>query len=457
MQFNKFFVHKIKPDVFVLITDAGNWVKVSESELGEVKAGKPGNVLFKKLEEKKIILTDKNKEALTGDYKNLFDHLTHGISLHIINPTMACNHSCHYCYANAPAVGAKGVAMSKETAKKTVDFIWQSPMKNIVIEFQGGEPLANFPIIQFIMDYTKTKRPKKTVHWRMVSNLSLMDETIAAWCKKNSLLDICTSLDGPKEVHDKNRPMPGGSHAKVVHWINSLKNDFGFERIGTLCTVTKNSLPFAKEIVDQYLDLNLPDITPVSIRQIGRAKQNWQNIGYKPEQYLKFWKSVLNECIESTLNGKYFTEQFSMMIAQKLSSAKPAFHTCFSKPCGAALMQASYQPDGSIYTCDEGKAEELFKLGTVEQKYADVFASQNALNMVSISSSLGMICNECKWTAFCSFCPVMAYASQGSLVPLLYNNADCVIRKGQFSTVFEKLFSPEKKALNQWLGPSKAL
>lgn len=457
MQFNKFFVHKVKPDVFVLITDAGNWMQVSESELGAVKGGKPGKALFKKLEEKKIVLTTKNKESLAKDYRNLFDHLTHGISLHIVNPTMACNHSCPYCYANAPPVGKKGAKMSEETAKKTVDFIWQSPVKNIVIEFQGGEPLANFSTIQFIMDYAKTKRPKKNVHWRMVSNLSLMDGTIASWCKKNGLLDICTSLDGPKNVHDKNRPMPGGSHSKVVHWINSLKNDFGFERVGTLCTVTKNSLPFAKEIVEQYLSLGLPDITPVAIRQIGRAKQNWQTIGYKPEQYLEFWRRVLNECIETTLNGKPLAEQFSLMIAQKFSSSKPAFHTCFSKPCGAALMQASYQPDGSVYTCDEGKAEEIFRLGNVEQKYADVFASQNALNMVSVSSSLGLLCNECKWNPYCSFCPVMAYASQGSLVPLLYNNADCVIKKGQFSTVFEKLFSPEKEALNRWLGPGKAL
>ena len=456
MQLNKFCVHETKGGKTVLITDAGNWTEVSKQELKAITDNKISSELQRKLEEKKVLLSEKNRQALLEDYRSLFSHLTHGVSLHIINPTMKCNHGCSYCYANAPGMQSKGFDMDKETAKKTIDFIWQSPMKSITIEFQGGEPLANFEIVQFIVDYASKKKPKKQVHWRMVSNFSLLDKTIVSWLKKNNVMDLCTSLDGPKKVHDKNRPLHGGSHDKVTHWINALRKDHGFEKVGALCTITKHSLPFAREIVEEYSSLALPDITPVPVRQIGRAKENWQEIGFSPEQYVFFWKKVLDECIEKTRRGKPITEQFSLMIAQKLKGAKPAFHTCFSKPCGAALMQASYQPDGSIFTCDEGKALDLFKIGKVDQKYQKVFTSPNALNATVLSSSLGLLCNECKWNPYCSFCPVMAFSAQNSPVPLLYNNADCVVRKAQFEEVFERLFSSDQNTMEQWLGASKS-
>jgi radical SAM protein with 4Fe4S-binding SPASM domain len=307
------------------------------------------------------------------------------------------------------------------------------------------------------MDYAKKKRPNKNAHWRIVSNFSLLDETIASFLKKNKVMDLCTSLDGPEKLHNRNRPLHGGSYKKTVHWINALRQDFGYGKIGVLATITKHSLPYWKEIVGEYCSLGLPDITPVPIRKAGRAIPNWEKIGFEPKDYVAFWKSLVGECIAKTRDGSKITEQFTLMIAQKLLGKGPAFHTCFSKPCGAALMQASYQPDGSIYTCDEGKAFEMFRLGSISQKYKEVFASPAALNMVSLSSSLGMLCNECKWNAYCCFCPVMAFASQGSPIPLLYNNADCIIRKGQFSFVFEKLFSIDKPIILNWLEASKSL
>ena len=46
-----------------------------------------------------------------------------------------------------------GFDMDKETAKKVVEFIFQSPSKQITIEFQGGEPLLNFEIVKFVVDF----------------------------------------------------------------------------------------------------------------------------------------------------------------------------------------------------------------------------------------------------------------------------------------------------------------
>jgi len=75
--------------------------------------------------------------------------------------------------------------------------------------------------------------------------------------------------------------------------------------------------------------------------------------------------------------------------------------------------------------------------------------------MVSLSSGLGLLCNECKWFAYCSFCPVCAYAETGSPVPLLHRFSDCKIRQAQFPFVLEKMLSKDRKALIQWAGLSE--
>ncbi len=451
-QKNKFFLHKLANGKNLLITELGRFTALTGQEFQQFQKGSLSKELFKKLEESHLIATEKNKPKMVSDYRTRYGHAGEGISLHIVNPSMKCNQNCLYCYANAQPLERKGFDLDQKTAKKIVDFIWQTPRKNLVIEFQGGEPLANFPAIEYIVNYAKTKKGKK-VHWRIVSNLSLMDDTIASFFKKNKVLDICTSLDGPKNVHDKNRLLKGGSSFdKTVEWIKRLKQDHDFEYVGALCTVTKHSLPYAKEIVDQYLELGLPDITPVPLRKIGRAAKNWEKIGYQGHEYLSFWKQALEYCLQKTREGKKISEQFSVMMLDKMNKVRPSYHTCFSKPCGAALMQCSYQPNGDIYTCDEAKAEPIFKIGDIEQSYEQVFTSPEALNMVSISSSLGFACNECPFTGFCRICPVMLYCTQGNLVPKLSFDEDCKTKKAQFSYLLEKLFGPDKDILREWQG-----
>jgi len=450
-EFNKYFVHKLNGKRVLLITDLGRFVPLSSQEFNDFQNKKISSFLFKKLEQNHIIATEKNKPEIVNDYRMRYGHLCEGVSLHIVNPTMRCNQSCPYCYAKSLPLDAKGFDMDEKTAKKVVDFAWQSPRKDIVIEFQGGEPLANFPIIEFIINYAKQKKGKN-IHWRIVSNLTQIDETIASFLQKNKVFDLCTSLDGPKELHDRNRPWSkGSSFEKASYWIEKLRSEYGFSQIAALCTVTKNSLPFAREIVNTYLELGFNDVTPVPLRKIGFASKNWESMGYASQEYLDFWQEMVEYCLNLTRQGKLVSEQFSVLMLSQMNRFEPSYHTCFSKPCGAALMQTSYQPNGDIFTCDEAKAEPMFKIGSVDQSYKEVFTSPAALNMVSLSSSLGFICNECKFTGFCRMCPVLIYSTQGNFVPKLALDQDCKMKKAQLSFLIEKLFSKDGKILEKWL------
>ena len=450
-ELNRFFEHRLRDGRVLLITELGRIACLSGQEYSGFKQGKLDSELSKKLEEAAILMTPKGRERAVNDLRLRYMHVSGSVSLHIVNPTMRCNQNCLYCYANAFPLNSKGHDMDEETASKALDFIWQCPNKNIVIEFQGGEPLANFPIIEFMVEQAKKRKGKK-VHWRLVSNFSLLDEEKAAFFQKNKIFDLCTSLDGPKEVHDKNRPLAKkSSFEQTVHWIKALKKDYGFRHLGALCTVTKNSLPFAKEIVDTYLELGFPDITPVPIRKIGLAEKNWAKIGYSWQEYFAFWKELADYCISLSKKGREISDQISVLMLSKIDRVKPSYHTCYSKPCGSALVQCSYQPNGDIYACDEAKAEPIFKIGDIFQGYKAVFTSPQALNMVSLSSSLNFLCNQCKFKGFCSICPVLTYCSQKNPVPKLALDESCRLKKAQFSFLLEKLFGEDRPVLKKWL------
>ncbi len=66
-------------------------------------------------------------------------------SLHIFVVTNACNMNCIYCQANNGTVKPRDM-MSAETAEKAVEIALSAPSNSLTFEFQGGEPLLNFPV-----------------------------------------------------------------------------------------------------------------------------------------------------------------------------------------------------------------------------------------------------------------------------------------------------------------------
>ena len=100
------------------------------------------------------------------------------------------------------------------TAMRALDIAFASPAARIKIEFQGGEPLLNFPMIKTIVAAAKARSGKK-VDFVIASNLALLDDAVLTFCKANNIL-LSTSLDGPADLHNKNRPRPGGNSHELA-------------------------------------------------------------------------------------------------------------------------------------------------------------------------------------------------------------------------------------------------
>lgn len=433
-------------DGFLITTDYGSWVYLTAEEHSQMKRGGIDEPLRSVLMEKGIIVNSSNSEKVISDYRRKYAFLFQGTSLHIVVPTLRCNMKCVYCHAASKRTGENGFDMTEEVAKKTVNFIFQSPSKAITIEFQGGEPLLKFDIVKFIVEYAKELNEKygKDLRFSLVTNLTLMDDEMLDFLVRENV-GICTSLDGPEVVHDKNRQ----GYQKTVEWIKRIKEKG--KEINAMLLVTRNSLPYCKEIIDEYAKLGLETIWLKPVNNLGFAREKWGEIGISADEFLAFWKKGLSYIVE--MNKKQRMQENSAAIILKKIIRKDCYNFAdMQSPCGAAIAQLAYNYDGGIYTCDEARLFEIFKLGTVDDKYRDLLCSRETSGIVRSSMNDNPVCEVCAYKPYCGVCPVCSYSDTKNIISKLPNRR-CLILKGMFNHVFEKLIFDDgyRKAFLGWV------
>lgn len=458
---NQFRFRKLNDGVLVT-TNEGNWDFLSTSEFDQLQAGNIQNQDLKnRLTDKGIVITKDNKEKVKNDYNTRYNFLRQGTSLHIVAVTLRCNQKCIYCQTSSASENAKEFDMDEKTAEKVVDFIFQTPSKQISIEFQGGEPLLNFSVIKKITNYAKelNKSYSKDLRFVMVTNLIPMDEYILEFCLKNKI-DICTSLDGPKGLHDRNRPYKTSSHQITSDWIKRIQQEYKDRNLdaqmNALVTVTRESLKYPKEIIDEYVSLGLKGIHLRYFNKLGYANKNKDKIEYTPKEFMAFWEKALEHIIKLNKKGHFFRERGTMIILQKILQRMDPGFLDMRSPCGAIIGQMSYNYKGDIYCCDEGRMieEDIFKVGSVkENNFKETISSNESTSIISSSINDTEICEYCAYKPYCGLCPVVNYAEQGSVISNIPQMTYCKVFKAQFDYIFQKhLFDKEAREVFQmWL------
>lgn len=459
---NHYRSYRFDKDHTLVTTDHGAWSVLDSKESALLRSERVSEdpKLFSRMKEKGIIVTKDNIDKVVDDYRERYWFLFQGPSLHIMVPTFRCNMKCVYCHSFSKPVDAKGVDMNRDTAKATVDFMFQTTAKDFTIEFQGGDCSLNLDIVEFVIDYARelAKKQNRDVKFSIVTNLTNMDEDFMKFLKNRIPIGLCTSLDGPKEIHDRNRRYLGGngSYDDVVYWIKRIRDEMkGHDfRFHALTTVTKYSLEHPKEIIDEFRRLGFKSVWLRFMNNLGFAQQTWKKIGYTPEEYLDFWKKALDYVMKINRKGEMFREGWASLVSSVIMSKRSSNMVDFRSPCGAGIGQLLYDHKGDIYTCDEAKILDIFKLGNVKKnRLGEVIDSPTTTTMIDISSKLCSICDACPWFSYCAICPVNVYTSQGSIVPKLPEDMRCNVYMEMIKTIFEKVIFSEKdrKILENWL------
>lgn len=444
-----FYRYKRFGDKYLVTVDNGAWVFLSKSELLELESKNLDDSLLSKLEDALIIKTPDNIDEFDDKHFRSHWYRGNGTSLHIMIPTLRCNHTCKYCYAFRKTEDSKGYDMDKKTAEAAVDFVFQSPAKNLVIEFSGGEPLLRFDIIKHIINKANLLKKKtgKELGFALVTNGSLLDEEKFEFLKANRV-GICFSLDGPKELHDYQRKINDptkSSYEEVVSKIKWLKNQKKYRFVFAIPVITKKSLEKWDKIIDEYVKLGIPVYRFKYLSHFGFAsnKKVWGELGYSSEEFIAAWKKTLNYILELNKKGVRELENFTLNILRKLLAPLDPGFAEMQAPCGAVIGQLVYNYDGNIYPCDEARTFPDLKLGRFDEiSYSEALEHPITQTMIS-SSSLVESCYNCVYYPFCGTCPLETYKMKGCFITNIPNSYRCRIHKEMFDYIFGLLSKDE--------------
>ncbi len=444
---------------FLLVNKLGKWVFLTKESFDIVKNDeiKQETELYNLLKSEEFISDGQEKYDFPV---KKYSFLCQGPSLHILVLTDKCNLNCVYCQASSKRIGGKG--MTVETAKKIIDFIFKTNTKHITIEFQGGEPLLNYKTLQFAVEYAKNLNleHKKDLRFALVTNFESMTEEIMKYIAQNDI-GLCTSFDGPKQVHDYQRKHVNSNYETIINWISKIRNmkQQGIVHdkfiLNALITVTKKAFDYHKEIIDEYVKQGFTNIHLRHLTKLGSADKAWQEIGYDADEYFDYWKKSLDYIIELNKKNTRIVERFTLIILQKILEHIEPNYTELRSPCGACISQLTYAPNGKIYSCDEARMidDDLFMIGTINQQPSDVIINDTSSSIVLASINDVQQCDDCVWQPYCGLCPVCNYSEHKSLIVDVNKTMRCILVKKQFEYIFEKLLFDEdaKKIFTNWL------
>ena len=456
----------------VLLTNPwGDWVFVTKAELADLARGRldAAGPLHARLAAKNFIASKVDVAkvaAATRDKKRFLDV---GPILHMLVVTLRCNETCVYCHASRADMDAVHTDMTPEIAEKAIDLALQSTSPSVTIEFQGGEPLVAFDIVKHAVTYAlqRNRAYGKELGFTMVSNLALMDEEKMKFLVGHKV-QICSSIDGPELLHNKQRVLVGGSaYAETARWIERINKayiDLGLDptlyHVEALLTTTREALSKPIEIVDTFVSLGCRAIFLRPVDPFGFAEKTRSKIEYDRAAYRDFYRTAVDYILDLNFKGEQVLERYAAIFLTKILRGEDPNFMDIRSPGGSGIGALAYNYDGKIFTSDEGRmlhetGDDSFVIGDVRTaNYRALMKHETirALVMASIRE-VQPDCVSCAYAPFCGVQPEHNHRTQGSIFGRMRESNVCAVHKGIQDYLFQKLREDDPRTveiLRRW-------
>lgn len=452
---------------YVAVNETGEWQVLSRPDLEALirRTLARNSALYHSLQAKHFLEDSTSNLAadlLVLKLRTQRQRISDFTSLHMFVVTLRCNHSCTYCQVSRQNEGSRDFDMNEAVAAKAVDFVFQSPAPALKIEFQGGEPLLNFPIVRFIVEQAEKRNEAAGRHlsFVMATNLSLLSAEVLDFCRVHEI-HISTSLDGPEDLHNANRPNAGrNSHQLAVEGIGRARACLGLDRVSALMTATQASLGRSREIIDEYVRHGFAAIFLRSLSPFGYAIQSQSYQRYGSEQWLDFYRQSLDYILRLNQAGTLFVEQFTALLLQKMLTPYGTGFVNLQSPAGMGIAGIVYNYNGEVYPSDEARmkaamGDRIFCMGNLlTDSYAQVMLSPALLAPLEASVAESVpLCEECAFLPYCGSDPDFHYATQADYVGHKARSGLCKKHQGVFRHLLQTLEDDRKAraVLESWV------
>jgi radical SAM protein with 4Fe4S-binding SPASM domain len=226
--------------------------------------------------------------------------------------------------------------MSFETARHTVDWIFTNIpdyADAVEIDFFGGEPLLEFPLIQHIFEYVCEIKPTIPYIFFATTNGTLLTDEMKSWfTERKEYFYLGLSLDGRKETHDHNR----SNSFDLIDIDFFLQN---WPDQGIKMTLSEFSLG--------RLAGDIKYIHSLGFKEIGGVNLAEGNFNWDKDEYLRLIVPQLAELVKFYVENDQLTP--NMMLDKKLIFCEAKKNV--NKWCGIGIGTPFFDVDGTRYPC----------------------------------------------------------------------------------------------------------
>ena len=322
-----------------------------------------------------------------------------------------CNLRCKYCFAATGdfCMGERKL-LSYEVGKAALDWLVEHSGKrvNLEVDFFGGEPLMNFPVIKQLVAYGRSIEKEKNKHFKFTTTtncVALTDEIIDFL--NAEMQNVVISLDGRPEVHDRMRPTVNGkgSFDIIIDKAKRFAEKRGDKEYYIRGTFTGYNKDFGNDVLflaDQgFEQLSVEPVVTDPACEYALHEEDLPQLRDEYERLAQIY-------MDRRANGKWFNF-FHFMIDLE---GGPCLRKRLTG-CGAGNEYVAVTPDGDIYPCHQFVGRDGYRMGSVlddtfDREIQGKFAANHVLNKEK--------CRDCWARFFCSGgCAANAEAFHGDI------------------------------------------
>jgi uncharacterized protein len=290
--------------------------------------------------------------------------------------TQNCNLACTYCYEYHKSK----CEMSFDIAINIIETYLSDPSNDFdecIIDFYGGEPFLNFPLMKKICEYVWSKKWKKPYSFFATTNGTLIHGEIRDWLLTNKeKFHIALSFDGTKEMQDINRSK---SFSKID--LNFFKETW--KDIEVKMTISKETLPSLAEGVIYLHTLGF------KIRNSLAYGIDW----FEPENI-----QILSQELKKLIN--FYLEHPEVKPCSLMDLKIEDRGYSEKKWCRVGNQMVVFDVDGKNYPCHGFLPTSIGKEKAENSRSFNFNLSENLLDMK---------CKECLLYNFCPTCYASNY------------------------------------------------
>ncbi len=308
-----------------------------------------------------------------------------------------CNMRCKYCFGDTGEYGGERQLMSEEVGKAAVDYIISHSglRKHCEIDFFGGEPLINMPLVKTVTEYVRKREQEtgKVFKLTLTTNgLALHDDNIK-WLNDNNI-SLVLSTDGRKETHDNMRPDCGGqpTYDKIMKNFRKCVDSRHGENYYMRGTYTAENLDFTQDVkamADAGFDILSMEPVVLKDSPYALTEEMLPEIFAEYDRLTEFYLKRHRE-------GKgFFFFHFNMDLSNGPCVAKRL------AGCGSGHEYYAVAANGDLYPCHQFVGRKKYKLGDVfndldegAEEITRYFRESHVLNKDK--------CKDCWAKFFCS-------------------------------------------------------